>query len=318
MNTTAADIYQPEVFAFVPSYNHAPFVEKCLKSIVRQTLAPKKLLVIDDGSKDDSAKIIEKVLKTCPFDAELIVRENRGLCATLNQGLALSSGKYFAYLGSDDLWLPEFLAERAKLLDGRETAILGYGHAFTIDAEENIIDSSSEWGQFPDGNPRPMLWRGSAPFSPTVFYRLTALKNLRWNENAKLEDYDFYLRLSEKGEFAFDPQTLSAWRQHGTNTSHDWQFMLNEVLEAQHRNIADKNNLAKMQSATELSYTENLARSGRKKQAFSLLVKNWQNADSVMFIAKSFLRIMLPMAVLRRVRKVARHRMTLRYGKVQI
>lgn len=305
-----------DVFTFVPSYNHAPFIERCLKSIIKQTLKPSKLLVIDDGSKDDSARIIEKVLNNCPFDAELIVRENRGLCATLNQGLTLSSGKYFAYLGSDDLWLPEFLAERAQLLDRRDAAVLGYGHAFTIDAEENIIDSSSEWGQFPDGNPRPMLWRGNAPFSPTVFYRRAALENLRWNENAKLEDYDFYLRLCEKGEFAFDPQILSAWRQHGTNTSHDWQLMLREVLEAQRRNIADKNNLVKMQAMTELSYTENLARSGKKNLAFSLLVKNWQNTDSAKSTAKSFLRIMLPMPVLRRVRKIAQHRMTLKYGKV--
>ncbi|HQU86728.1 MAG TPA: glycosyltransferase family A protein, partial [Pyrinomonadaceae bacterium] len=101
-----------EVFTFVPSYNHAPFIEKCLKSIINQTLKPKKLLVIDDGSKDDSPKIIEKVLKNCPFDSELIVRENRGLCATLNQGFSESSGEYFAYIGSDDIWLSRFLEER--------------------------------------------------------------------------------------------------------------------------------------------------------------------------------------------------------------
>jgi alpha-1,3-rhamnosyltransferase len=76
------NIDSTEIFAFVPSYNHAPFVEKCLRSIFKQTLAPKKLLVIDDGSRDDSPKIIERVLKDCPFDADLIARENRGLSAT--------------------------------------------------------------------------------------------------------------------------------------------------------------------------------------------------------------------------------------------
>ena len=57
------DRIKSEVFAFVPSYNHAPFIEKCLNSIINQTLSPKKLLVIDDGSKDDSPKIIEKILR---------------------------------------------------------------------------------------------------------------------------------------------------------------------------------------------------------------------------------------------------------------
>ena len=241
--------HQQEVFAFVPSYNHAPFVEKCLKSIIKQTLPPKKLLVIDDGSKDDSPRIIERVLNDCPFDAELIVRENRGLCATLNEGFAKSSGKYFAYLGSDDLWLPEFLAERVKLLNKREKAVLAYGHGFTIDTKENIIDCSAEWAKYPDGDPRPMLFSGSAPFSPTVVYRRAALENVRWNEKTGLEDYDLYLRLSQKGEFAFDEQILAAWRQHGANTSDNWGFMLDEILAAQIRN-ADELGIDEKKSGT--------------------------------------------------------------------
>ncbi len=314
--------HQPEVFVFVPSYNHAPFVEKCLKSIVNQTLAPKKLLVIDDGSKDDSPKTIERVLNDCPFDAELIVRENRGLCATLNEGFAKSSGAYFAYLGSDDLWLPEFLAARVELLSRREKAVLAYGHAFTIDAEENIIDCSTEWAAFPDGDPRPMLFSGSAPFSPTVVYRRTALENLHWNEKSGLEDYDLYLRLSKKGEFAFDEQILAAWRQHGTNTSDNWEFMLDEILAAQQRNAdelgLDKASLARIQSAAKLTHTENLARSGRKKQALSLFLKNAPAAGSVSFLAKNALRILLPMPLLRRLRKSSQRRMTEKYGKLNI
>src|SRR5688572_18242115 len=89
------------VFAVVPSYNHAQFVERCLRSIISQTQPPKKLLVIDDGSRDGSPAIIEAVLKDCPFECELIARENRGLCATLNQALDMSGEQYFAYLGSD-------------------------------------------------------------------------------------------------------------------------------------------------------------------------------------------------------------------------
>jgi alpha-1,3-rhamnosyltransferase len=59
---------RPEIFVAVPSYNHAPFVEECLRSIIGQTLAPKKLLVIDDGSRDGSTDLIEKTLKDCSLD----------------------------------------------------------------------------------------------------------------------------------------------------------------------------------------------------------------------------------------------------------
>ena len=119
-----------EVFAFVPSYNHAPFIEKCLTSIINQTLPPRKLLVIDDGSRDDSPRIIERVLKDCPFDAELIVRENRGLCATLNQGFGLSEGKYFAYIGS------------AFIATEEANAVEGYKEMITSSSAEDIVYSN--------------------------------------------------------------------------------------------------------------------------------------------------------------------------------
>src|SRR5512132_2823895 len=125
----------PDVSVVVPSYNHARFIETTLRSIAKQNTLPKELLVIDDGSSDDSPGIIERVLRDFPFPSELIARENRGLCATLNEGLAKTSGKYFAYLGSDDLWLPGFLSQRVQLLESRADAVLGYGHAYFIDEE---------------------------------------------------------------------------------------------------------------------------------------------------------------------------------------
>src|SRR5689334_16205355 len=117
---------KPEVFVVVPSHDHAPFIERCLRSIIGQTLRPKKLLVIDDGSKDASIEIIEKVFNDSPFECELHARENRGLCATLNEGLEKSSGDFFAYLGSDDVWLPEFLEEQTSLLHSRPPAVLAF------------------------------------------------------------------------------------------------------------------------------------------------------------------------------------------------
>ena len=79
-----------DVTILIPSYNHAPFIERTLRSVFAQTLPPKKLIVIDDGSKDESIKIIGKVLADCPFDFEFIKRENRGLCASRGRNLCAS------------------------------------------------------------------------------------------------------------------------------------------------------------------------------------------------------------------------------------
>jgi alpha-1,3-rhamnosyltransferase len=145
------------VSVLIPSYNHAPFVERTLRSVFKQTLPPIKLIVIDDGSKDDSVKIIEKALQDCPFDSQLIMRENRGLCATLNEGLLLTDSKYFAYIGSDDVWLPSFLENRIKLLENHTNSCLAYGHAFLINENDEIIDLTEKWSDYSNGKTLEML-----------------------------------------------------------------------------------------------------------------------------------------------------------------
>jgi alpha-1,3-rhamnosyltransferase len=314
----------PEIFVLVPSYNHAPFIARCLKSILKQSLQPKKLLVIDDGSKDKSANIIEDVLKNCPFDAELIARKNRGLCATLNQGFSLSSGKYFAYLGSDDIWLPRFLEERAKLLDKRDEAVLGYGHSYFINEKDEIFDCtadySEDWANYPDGDARPMLVKGIAPVSSTVFYRRSALEKVSWNAESRLEDYEMYLKLAALGDFAFDSQILSTWRHHGYNTSKDKALMLKEVIEAQQRNFeslnVSQNELTKVQIETEFRYARDFLQSGDKKEALKLALKSWRGAKSSAEIAKFVVRMFVPLAGIEAKRRLKKEKNSKRFEKI--
>lgn len=306
-----------DVFVLVPSYNHAPFVGKCLRSIINQTLKPKKLLVIDDGSKDDSPRIIERVLKGCPFDAELIVRPNRGLCATLNEGFARSSGEYFAYLGSDDIWFSAFTSERVKLLDSRPEAVLAYGNALFLDETDAVYESSAEWWNFPS-DAREMLRLGIAPISSTVFYRRSRLENHRWNENSRLEDYEFYVNLCTEGEFVFDRQVLSVWRHHGSNVSGDLHLMLAEVLAAQERHPQklrlDETNFEEIQRQVRFRFAGDFLHKGHKKDALRLAAKNWRGAASKRQILEFSARMLVPMSVINLRRKWWREKMKSKYS----
>ncbi len=312
----AANESNPDVFVVVPSYNHAPFIEICLRSIIGQTRSPKKLLVIDDGSRDDSPAIIDRVLKDCPFDSELIVRENRGLCRTLNQAFELSTGKYFAYIGSDDYWLEGFIENRVKLLEGRPGAALGYGHAYFVDENGREYDSTAEyistWGNYPDGDPRRMLLRGIAPVSSTLFYRRSALEVVSWNEDSRLEDYELYLKMMQVGEFAFDPAILSAWRQHGYNTSGDTLLMLNEVIAAQERNFdilgLTRDELIEIQTETRYRYARELLQHGEKRSALKLASANWRGAPETFDLFRFGFRMLIPMAAVNAYRRRKRER----------
>lgn len=311
----------PSITVLVPSYNHAPFIERTLRSIFAQTLQPEKLIVIDDGSKDESVPVIEKTLKDCSFDFEFISRENRGLCATLNEGLAKTDTEYFAYLGSDDIWLPGFLKEQSNLLDTRPDAVLAFGHAYLIDEEDNIIDRTDNWTPFADGNMLPHLLRGEIFSSPTVLYRTGALKAHGWNEDARLEDYELYLKLSRDGEFARNEKTLSAWRQHETNTSDNFPLMLREQLEAQDRAAGILNmthaELDEVQMTRKFRAIFDMVRAGYKREALALF---WETRGHgpLMETLKLLPRFAVPQALFQWNRRRKRAAAIRKYGKLKI
>ena len=310
------------VAVVVPSFNHARFIGATLRSIMQQTLWPANLLVIDDGSSDDSPAIIERTLNECPFSCEFIARDNRGLCATLNEGFEKTRGDYFAYLGSDDLWLPNFLKARVQLLESRPDAVLAYGHSYFVDEENRVVDCSADWASYADGDVREMLLGTTAPMSPTVLYRRSAVGQQRWDERSKLEDYDLYLRLSAEGPFAFDPRVLSAWRRHGSNTSRDQTMMLEEHLKAQREaalrfGFSDEQ-VRELQRATRFNRAEDFLRVGNKSQALSLLAHNLRGAQSARATAKILLRLLTPNSFMRGRARVRQRKAYQRYGTIDV
>lgn len=311
------------VSVVVPSYNHARYVERCLRSVIEQTLAPAELIVIDDGSRDDSPQIIERVLRDCPFPCELIARPNRGLCATLNEGLERSRGRYFTYLGSDDIWLPDSLRERVRLLVLRPEAVLAYGHFYVIDDEDRIVGSTLDWGAgFTDGHALKMLLAPFIPQSSTVLYRRDVLERYGWNEQAKLEDYELFLRLSADGEFALVPRVLSGWRHHGRNTSGSAAFMMDEFLAAQWRVAEDLGISARELRASQATIKFNsgveFLQAGQRGKAALLTLQNLRGAPSSAAVISRAIRLLLPLRLLqwrdRRIRRANRNH----YGSIQI
>lgn len=310
---------QGSVFVVVPSYDHAPFVTRCLRSIIGQTVQPKKLLVIDDGSRDGSPAIIEKVLADCPFDCELIARENRGLTATLNQALELSEGEFFAYLGSDDVWFPTFLAEQTSLLNSRPRAVLAFAHAYLVDDKDQVFDTTAEWTDFADGDMRSLLLAGTIFSSPGVLYRLAALEKHRWNEESRLEDYEMYLELSYDGEFARNEKILCAWRQHGANASDDLPLMLDEMIRSQNRLqqlwMSDQERDA-IQTRLKFAAAENFVRHGFRYKAARLFIENLRGARSTTDILRLAVRLAMPQTLFQWNRRRKQRSAIARYGKL--
>lgn len=92
----------PKVSIIVPVYNVEKYVEKCLKSLVDQTLQEIEIIVVDDGSQDDSKNIIDKYIKKYPDKVRYLYKENGGLSSARNFGIPYATGEYIAFLDSDD------------------------------------------------------------------------------------------------------------------------------------------------------------------------------------------------------------------------
>lgn len=114
----------------IPLYNKAPYVEKAIGSVLSQTFTDFELIIVDDGSKDDSSQIAEKAIAG-RGNCRLIRQENAGVSMARNNGVALSQGDYLCFLDADDWWAPTFLEEMLKLIDEFPEAGI-YGTNYTI------------------------------------------------------------------------------------------------------------------------------------------------------------------------------------------
>ena len=298
-------VQRSRVAVLVPSYNHAPYVEQCLRSVFAQTYAPSRLLVIDDGSTDGSPEVIARVLRECPFPCELVVRPNRGLCATLNEGLKGTEGELFAYLGSDDVWHPDRLDAGVRALEQSPRSVLAFSDCYVIDGDGQIVGSTTDWSSYASGSVFNDLMRVKfVPLSPTVLYRREALARFGWREGSRLEDYETYLKLAHVGEFAYVPRVLAYWRKHGSNTSRNVQMMLDEALAAQRR-VAEwcgmpAAELSRHHARLKFAFAGDLLASGDRWHAAKLSVLHATGAPSVASLARRGVRLLAPLALLRR------------------
>ena len=132
-NTTHA----PNVSVIIPSYNHERYVGECIQSVLNQTYQDFEIVITDDGSSDNTVKIIEG------FDDARIKLfkhpKNKGACVAANNCIQHANGKYIAMLSSDDIWYPEKLEVQVEYLDMHPEIGVVFGKADWIDESSNLI-----------------------------------------------------------------------------------------------------------------------------------------------------------------------------------
>jgi glycosyltransferase involved in cell wall biosynthesis len=219
----------PLVSVVVPSFNHARFVERALRSVFEQSYRHIELVVIDDGSHDGSPALIASVLRQSPFPHQLVVRDNRGAATTLNEGIALARGEFVQFLNSDD-WFAESRIDRLVAAVADTGSGWGFSSVDVVDADGQPVD------------PMRVRWAydlrcsiAAIPFRETVgsglitgnitvssgnlfvarslLAQLGGFRQFRYNH-----DWDLCLRALKQSEPVYVAESFYHYRLHGSNT----------------------------------------------------------------------------------------------------
>ena len=218
---------QPLVSVVIPCYNHEKFVQDCIQSVIDQTYQNIELIIIDDGSKDSSVEIIEKMLPACEqrfVRFEFRNRPNKGLSATLNESIAWSKGKYFAALASDDIILKNKINLQVKYMEENPKTTAVFGSANYIDENNNIktLDQLKQQEYVFD----KIFLNECQFYAPTQLMRKSTLDEVGgYDPDILVEDWYMWLKMAEKGSVYCLSDTFANYRIHSNNTTKNSKFI---------------------------------------------------------------------------------------------
>lgn len=207
----------PLVSVIIPTCNQSDLVKETVQSVLAQTLGDFEVIVVDDGSTDDTRAIITGIQDA---RVKYFYKPNGGVSSARNYGLAKAIGEYVAFLDHDDLWPTNFLEVMVSHL-ARERE---YGLVYcpiTIIHENSKIEKSHNAEFCKSGWITVDLFQKSMVWTSTAVIRASALKNFCYDEalSGKYEDGDFYLRLSVRIPFLFIRKVEAIRREHTENLS---------------------------------------------------------------------------------------------------
>lgn len=197
----------------VTCYNHEKYIEQCLRSIFNQTYRNIELIVLDDGSTDSSAKIIQEVLKDSPFETSFESHENVGVVTNRNMGLGLIKGDYLLFVDSDNYLDMDYIELLyVKLIE--TNADIAYCDLFNPEKEEYYLKSREfDLTDF----------LNASFIDNCSLIRISIIGDARYDEKLnrkKLEDYDFLLNLilNNGAKAVYQPNTKLNYRVFETGS----------------------------------------------------------------------------------------------------
>lgn len=204
------------VSVVIPTYNCAPYLPSCLDSVFAQTWRDFEVIVVDDGSTDDT----EAALRPWSEQIRTIRQRNSGVAAARNAGIRMASAPLIAFLDADDVWLPRKLELEVAALTADPGIGLVCSDFSIVGANGTVVDSYfQERGGYESGKVFARLIRNCFIFTSTVILQRSLLDALgTFDESINYcDDYNMWLRAALRGRVQVVPEVLCTKRERPGN-----------------------------------------------------------------------------------------------------
>lgn len=204
----------PLVSIITPSYNQAHFLEETIRSVLAQDYPNLEYIIVDGGSTDGTVEIIRRYTDRLAW---WVSEPDQGQTEALNKGFTHANGEIFAWLNSDDTYLPGAVSEAVEFLTANPQTAMVYGDANLIDDKGSVIGRfparQTDLHQMLRGSVHipqqttffwARLWKQVGPLDPSFFFAM---------------DYDLWIRLAKLGPLIYQPRLWANFRLHSTGKS---------------------------------------------------------------------------------------------------
>ncbi|WP_420795197.1 glycosyltransferase [Legionella gratiana] len=198
----------PLVSIVIPAYNGMPYLEEAIESVLSQDYPNIELIVLDDGSTDNTFEFLKKYKGTFYFDSHA----NMGQAATLNKGWQLSRGDIIGYLSADDLLTKNAVSTTVNAFLENTDIVLTYPDNYVINSKSEIIRKHTA----PEYDYYDFIIHAKCRIGVGAFFLKSAFNQIGgWDSKYRLmPDYAYQLRLAKIGKFKYIPQVLGYSRLH--------------------------------------------------------------------------------------------------------
>lgn len=229
----------PKISVVIPNYNYAKYVSRAIDSVLAQTYLNTEIVVVDDGSKDESHAILDGYGDRI----KLLKQQNQGVSMARNSGVASSSGEFVAFLDADDIWLPEKLERQMqKFFDDEEIGLVHCSMTF-IDPDDEVCGENRDGKQGWLATDIIRLKAGAViGAGSTALVKRSVFEKVEGFDRrlTTAADWEFCYRVAVNHKIGFVEESLVLYRIHNSNMHNNVGAMEHDVSIGFEKAFVDK------------------------------------------------------------------------------